>query len=107
ARLLERLGLADAVHARPGELSGDEQQRAAIARALVARPDVVLADEPTGALDSVAAQCVIELLRAASRQGQRIAMVTHDASVAAAAHGVVHMVDGTLRTAGERVLAVQ
>jgi putative ABC transport system ATP-binding protein len=106
-RLLERLGLADAVHARPGELSGGEQQRAAIARALVARPDVVLADEPTGALDSVAAQCVIELLGDACRQGQTIVMVTHDASVAGAAHDVVHMADGVLRATGERVWAVE
>ena len=95
--LLERLGLAHRAHARPGELSGGEQQRAAIARALVARPDVVLADEPTGALDSVAAHGVIELLRDASRHGQTIVMVTHDASVAAAAHDVVHMVDGALQ----------
>jgi putative ABC transport system ATP-binding protein len=58
---------------------------------------VVLADEPTGALDSVAAQWVIDLLRDASRQGQTIVMVTHDASVAAAAHDVVHMVDGALQ----------
>jgi putative ABC transport system ATP-binding protein len=107
AQLLERLGLAHAVHARPGELSGGEQQRVAIARALVARPDVVLADEPTGALDSVAAQCVIELLDDACRHGQTIVMVTHDASVAAAAHDVVHMVDGALRATGERVWAVQ
>ena len=106
-QLLERLGLAHAVNARPGELSGGEQQRAAIARALVARPDVVLADEPTGALDSVAAQCVIELLGDASSRGQTIVMVTHDASVAAAAHDVVHMVDGALRAAGERAWAVQ
>ena len=96
-QLLERLGLAHRANARPGELSGGEQQRAAIARALVARPDVVLADEPTGALDSVAAQCVIDLLRDASQQGQTIVMVTHDASVAAAAHDVVHMVDGALQ----------
>jgi putative ABC transport system ATP-binding protein len=106
-QLLERLGLAHKSHARPGELSGGEQQRAAIARALVARPDVVLADEPTGALDSVAAQCVIELLGDASRQGQTILMVTHDESVASAAHDVVHMVDGELRASGERAWAVQ
>jgi putative ABC transport system ATP-binding protein len=97
AQLLERLGLQHAAHARPGELSGGEQQRAAIARALVARPDVVLADEPTGALDTAAAQCVIALLGEACRQGQTIVMVTHDPSVAAAAHTVIHMIDGTPR----------
>jgi putative ABC transport system ATP-binding protein len=106
-QLLERLGLSHAVNARPGELAGGEQQRAAIARALVARPDVILADEPTGALDSVAAQCVIELLGDASRHGQTIVMVTHDASVATAAHGVIHMVDGALRAAGEREWAAR
>ena len=68
---------------------------------------MVLADEPTGALDSVAAQCVIELLGDASSRGQTIVMVTHDASVAAAAHDVVHMVDGALRAAGEHAWAVQ
>jgi putative ABC transport system ATP-binding protein len=96
-QLLERLGLQHAAHARPGELSGGEQQRAAIARALVARPDVVLADEPTGALDTAAAQCVIELLAEACRQGQTIVMVTHDSAVAAAADTVIHMIDGTMR----------
>jgi putative ABC transport system ATP-binding protein len=94
--LLERLGLAHAAQARPGELSGGEQQRAAIARALVGQPDIVLADEPTGALDSVAAQHVIELMTDASARGQTIVMVTHDASVAGAAHRLVHMTDGHL-----------
>ncbi len=92
--MLERLGLAHAVNARPGELSGGEQQRAAIARALVARPDVVLADEPTGALDSVAAQRVIELLGDASARGQTIVMVTHDSRFARHAGRTVHLFDG-------------
>ena len=95
-RMLDALGLAHRVDARPAELSGGEQQRVAIARALVTRPDVVLADEPTGALDSVAAQHVIDLLSDASQSGQTIVMVTHDASVAAAAHGVLRMTDGAL-----------
>jgi putative ABC transport system ATP-binding protein len=94
--LLRQLGLSHAAHARPGQLSGGEQQRAAIARALVGRPDIVLADEPTGALDSVAAQQVIELMTNASALGQTIVMVTHDASVARAAHRIVHMADGRL-----------
>lgn len=94
--LLERLGLSHAAHARPGELSGGEQQRAAIARALVGGPDIVLADEPTGALDSVAAQRVIELMSEASAGGQTIVMVTHDPSVARAAHRIVHMTDGRI-----------
>ena len=69
---------------------------AAIARALVARPDSVLADEPTGALDSVGAQHVIELMTDASARGQTIVMVTHDPTVAGAADRVVHMIDGRL-----------
>jgi putative ABC transport system ATP-binding protein len=102
-QLLERLGLPDAVNARPAELSGGEQQRAAIARALIGRPDVVLADEPTGALDSVAAQLVVALMTDASRRGQTIVMVTHDASVAGAAHRVVHMADGRLDDSPDRL----
>ena len=100
--MLDRLGLADKVDARSPELSGGEQQRVAIARALVSSPTVVLADEPTGALDSAAAQCVIELLAEASSRGQTIVMVTHDASVAAAAHRVVHMIDGAVMRADDQ-----
>lgn len=95
-QMLERLGLSHVAQARPSELSGGEQQRAAIARALVGRPDIVLADEPTGALDSGAAQHVIELITDASTRGQAVVMVTHDESVARAAHRVIHMVDGRL-----------
>jgi ABC-type lipoprotein export system ATPase subunit len=95
--LLDQLGLDDRRNARPGELSGGEQQRAAIARALIARPDVVLADEPTGALDSHAAAGVVELLRETARRGQTIVMVTHDRTIAGSADRTVHMADGMLR----------
>jgi len=106
-QLLDRLGLAGAVHAWPSELSGGEQQRAAIARALIARPHIVLADEPTGALDSASAHRVLELLSYASARGHTIVMVTHDASVAGAASRVVHMVDGQLDHAHERELGTR
>jgi ABC-type lipoprotein export system ATPase subunit len=79
-------------------LSGGQQQRVAIARALIARPTVVLADEPTGALDSRAAALVVGALAQAHVAGQTIVMVTHDASVAASADRIVHMRDGRIDT---------
>jgi putative ABC transport system ATP-binding protein len=102
--LLAQLGLAGRESEMPGNLSGGEQQRVAIGRALVARPDVILADEPTGALDSKAAKLVVELLAEARRAGQTIVMVTHDLDVAAAADRTVHMRDGLIdsRTAVSR-----
>jgi putative ABC transport system ATP-binding protein len=92
--LLEALGLADKAHALPGTLSGGEQQRVAIGRALANRPDLLLADEPTGALDTAASQTVIDLLREQHDAGQTIVMVTHDAEVAAAADRKIHLRDG-------------
>ncbi|MGD9999164.1 MAG: ABC transporter ATP-binding protein [Ilumatobacteraceae bacterium] len=94
AELLEVLGLADRGRDLPGALSGGEQQRIAIARALANRPDLLLADEPTGALDSVAATLVLDLLRAQHAAGQTIVMVTHDPGVAASADRTVHVRDG-------------
>ena len=98
ADTLARLGLDERRHARPAELSGGEQQRVAIARALIARPAVVLADEPTGALDSAASATVIDLLGDARNRGQTIVMVTHDVVVAGAADRTLHMLDGILRS---------
>jgi putative ABC transport system ATP-binding protein len=92
--LLGRLGLAGKARSAPSTLSGGQQQRVAIARALAARPTVVLADEPTGALDSGAAGEVVEVLRAAHRDGQAIVVATHDPDVAAAADRVLHLRDG-------------
>lgn len=94
--LLDRLGLGALAGAWPAQLSGGEQQRVAIARALVSRRAVLLADEPTGALDSSAAADVTGLLRAACDAGQTILMVTHDPVLAGAADRVVWMRDGTI-----------
>nr|MDT0658422.1 ABC transporter ATP-binding protein [Micromonospora sp. DSM 115978] len=94
--LLAELGVGEAADAAPAELSGGQQQRVALARAVVHRPEVLLADEPTGALDSVAAAAVLDLLRQRHRAGQTIVLVTHDHRVAAAADRVVTMLDGRI-----------
>jgi putative ABC transport system ATP-binding protein len=92
--VLAAVGLADRARHRPRELSGGQQQRVAIARAMVTRPDVLFADEPTGALDSTAARAVLDLLRAMADGGQSIVMVTHDPAAAARADAVVFLRDG-------------
>ena len=93
---LTKVGLADRVSHRPSELSGGEQQRVALARALVTRPAVVLADEPTGNLDSATGQDILELLRATADEGQTIVMVTHDQNAASHADRIVGLTDGLL-----------
>jgi putative ABC transport system ATP-binding protein len=92
--LLERLGVSARADALPGHLSGGEQQRVALARALVNRPAVLLADEPTGNLDSTTAAEVLSLLRDVRAGGQTLVLVTHDARVAAGADRVVSLRDG-------------
>ncbi|MFI6600707.1 ABC transporter ATP-binding protein [Nonomuraea sp. NPDC050536] len=93
--LIDRVGLSDRLHHTPAELSGGQEQRAAIARALAARPDVVFADEPTGALDRTSASRVLDLLRElVDELGQSVVMVTHDPLAAARAHQTLVMVDG-------------
>ncbi|MRG93158.1 ABC transporter ATP-binding protein [Polyangium spumosum] len=94
--LLERFGLAARRDAPPGELSVGEAQRVAIARALVNRPRLVLADEPTGSLDSASADVVMDALAAASALGAALLMVTHDPRIAARAQRTVEMRDGRL-----------
>jgi len=95
AALLERLGVLARRHHRPGELSGGEQQRIAIARALVNDPGILLADEPTGNLDSTTAATVLDLLVELQRErGATLLVATHDARVAGAGRRVVQLTDG-------------
>ncbi|WP_146340742.1 ABC transporter ATP-binding protein [Nesterenkonia sp. NBAIMH1] len=102
-RIAEELGLADRLGHRPHELSGGQQQRVAVARALVSRPAVIFADEPTGNLDSTASAEVLRLLRSAVDQYQQtVVMVTHDASAAAEADRVVILSDGRVVDVVER-----
>jgi putative ABC transport system ATP-binding protein len=94
---LRAVGLEDKARRRPPELSGGQQQRVAIARALHARPAVLFADEPTGALDRASGRQVLELLRNVSdTQGQTVVMVTHDPLAASYAHGVLFLADGQI-----------
>lgn len=101
--LLDRVGLGGHLSRRPGELSGGQQQRAAIARALVARPAVIFADEPTGALDRASAGQILGLLRdVVDELGQTVVMVTHDPAAAAEADRVLVMADGRIVDSLER-----
>jgi putative ABC transport system ATP-binding protein len=92
--LLDLLGIGDKARQAPGVLSGGQRQRLAIARALANQPTLVLADEPTGALDSAGGEEVMELFRRLHQGGQTILLVTHDNEVAAAAERIVRMRDG-------------
>ncbi|MEV5707305.1 ABC transporter ATP-binding protein [Actinoallomurus sp. NPDC052274] len=93
---LERVGLADRASARPTQMSGGQRQRVAIARALVGRPAIVLADEPTGNLDSVTGAAIIELLHELNAEGATIVVITHDAELAAGLPRQVHVRDGRI-----------
>ncbi|MBZ5640747.1 MAG: ABC transporter ATP-binding protein [Acidobacteriia bacterium] len=99
---LDRVGLADRAKALPTQLSGGQKQRVAIARALVNDPPIVLADEPTGNLDSKTGQEILAIFDGLQREGHTVLLVTHDSAIAAHSHRVVRMVDGLIED-GEAV----
>lgn len=99
--LLDRMKLSARSHHRPNELSGGEQQRAAIARSLINSPALILADEPTGNLDSVTGQGILELFQEIHQEGVTIIMVTHDHYVASLADRIIELKDGLIHTRGE------
>jgi putative ABC transport system ATP-binding protein len=98
AEALDRVGLAARMGHKPNELSGGQRQRVAIARALVGEPAVLLADEPTGNLDSATSHEIMELINALHRGGQTVVMVTHEPDIAAQCHRVVRLQDGLVRS---------
>ena len=100
--VLERVGMAHRAKHYPSQLSGGQQQRVAVARALVGQPSILLADEPTGNLDSKNSEAVIDLLRQLHGEGATICMVTHDPRYASIADRTVHLLDGRITHAGER-----
>lgn len=102
ADLLTRVGLADRLRHRPGELSGGQRQRVAVARALANRPQLLLADEPTGELDSTTSAGLHDLFEELRRDGTAIVVATHDLRLAARAARVIEMVDGRLDTDRDR-----
>ena len=94
--ILEQVGLGHRMYYRPSQLSGGERQRVAIARALVNEPTILLADEPTGNLDSKTGQEILHLFQDLHQRGSTVILVTHDSNVASAAHRIVHIIDGRI-----------
>ncbi|WP_105619520.1 ABC transporter ATP-binding protein [Vallitalea okinawensis] len=95
-KMLGKVGLAERVNHKPVELSGGQQQRVAIARALINEPELVLADEPTGNLDSKSSDAIMGLLQQLHRKGHTIVMITHDLEVAKKAERIIHVKDGRI-----------
>ena len=93
---LEKVGLTDWANHLPSELSGGQKQRVAIARALVTKPKVVLADEPTGALDSTTSESVMELLKEINREGMTVFVITHEEDIAEQTNRIVRLKDGII-----------
>ena len=98
--IIRHLGIHDRLRHKPSELSGGQKQRVSIARALVGEPAILLADEPTGALDSATGKEVLKLFKELNDMGHTIVMITHDRNVAASAGRIVHIIDGRLREDG-------
>ena len=99
-QMLDRVGLSDRRNHYPNQLSGGQQQRVAIARALVGNPSLLLADEPTGALDQKTGRQVMALFQELSAEGRTIIMITHDTNIASYAKRIVHIIDGELTEGG-------
>ncbi len=99
--MLIKVGLEDKFYHRPGQLSGGQQQRVAVARALSNNPTILLADEPTGALDQKTGAQVMELFHRLNEEGRTIIMITHDSNIAKQANRIVHILDGNLSEGGE------
>ena len=99
---LERVGMADRADHKPSEMSGGQQQRVAIARAIAARPPIIMADEPTGALDSKTGRQVLEILHSLHEEGSTIILITHDNGIAATAERIVRLSDGHIISDGTR-----
>ena len=99
---LESVQLGDRIHHRPNELSGGQRQRVAIARALVNRPSILLADEPTGNLDSTTSEEIMRVFESLAAQGQTVIMVTHEADIAAHARRVIVLKDGMVESDDQR-----
>ena len=99
---LERVGMADRADHKPSEMSGGQQQRVAIARAIAAHPPIIMADEPTGALDSKTGRQVLEILHSLHEDGSTIILITHDNGIAATAERIVRLSDGHIIADGSR-----
>ena len=104
---LERVGLADKMHHKPNELSGGQQQRVSIARALSSRPPLILADEPTGALDSKSGIEVMAMLKEIHAEGKTIVIITHDNNIAKQAERIVRISDGVISSDADTKTAVE
>lgn len=98
---LKAVGLEERIHFRPNQLSGGQCQRVAIARAIAGNPDLLLADEPTGALDTKAGSQIMDIFRSLNNQGMTIIMITHEPNIAQCADKVYHILDGELQTDAE------
>jgi putative ABC transport system ATP-binding protein len=98
--MLERVGLADRMDHMPNQLSGGQQQRVAIARAMVGNPSILLADEPTGALDQKTGAQIMELFHELNDEKRTVIMITHDLKIASHARRVVHIIDGEISEGG-------
>ena len=99
-KALERVGLGDRADFKPTQLSGGQKQRVAIARAMVNNPNILLADEPTGALDSKSGKQIMELFEKLNEEGVTIVMITHDINIAKHAKRILHIIDGEISEGG-------